>query len=113
MISDLRESGAIEQDADMIWFVYRPFKYKDRAEMGEVSETYAELIVATPEWSPEDIKMTFIGKHAAFTTTPQSKTIILTKMEVAFEPTAPRAFASICPLESLWNLCLEAFFLEW
>ncbi len=68
MVSDLRESGAIEQDADMIWFVYRPSRYKNRAEVGEeVLDTDAELLIAKHRNGPlEDIKLTFIGEHAAF-----------------------------------------------
>lgn len=62
MLSDLRESGAIEQDADMVWFVYRPAKYQPDAE-----ETYAELVVAKHRNGPlENVKMTFIGEHAGF-----------------------------------------------
>lgn len=62
MISDLRESGAIEQDADMVWFVYRPYIYNK-----EMPETAAQLIVAKHRnGGLGDIDLTFIGKHAAF-----------------------------------------------
>lgn len=62
MISDLRESGAIEQDADMVWFVYRPWVYNK-----DMPETDAQLIVAKHRNGPlADINLTFIGQHAAF-----------------------------------------------
>ena len=41
MLSDLRESGSIEQDADVVMFIYRESRYNDEADDSE-----AELIVA-------------------------------------------------------------------
>ena len=44
MLSDLRESGAIEQDADMVCFVYRPAYYNVQGEKPSIEK--AELIIA-------------------------------------------------------------------
>ncbi len=44
MLSDLRESGAIEQDADMVCFVYRPDYYNVQGEKPYIEN--AELIIA-------------------------------------------------------------------
>ncbi|MNY54667.1 Replicative DNA helicase [compost metagenome] len=47
MLSDLRESGAIEQDADMVWFLYRPEYYGlSETEDGDSTDGLAELIIA-------------------------------------------------------------------
>lgn len=44
MLSDLRESGAIEQDADLVMLVHRPGYYQDEDE--DVDKNLAEIIIA-------------------------------------------------------------------
>jgi len=47
MLSDLRESGAIEQDADMVMFLYRPLYYGIKeTEEGDSTEDLLEIIIA-------------------------------------------------------------------
>jgi len=45
MLSDLRDSGAIEQDADMVLFVYRPEMYEATDHEGNPTEGRAEAII--------------------------------------------------------------------
>ncbi len=68
ILSDLRESGAIEQDADMVLFIYRPEYYKiDTMEDNTPSAGMAELIIAKHRnGALEDIKMRFIAQFAQF-----------------------------------------------
>ena len=62
-LSDLRESGSIEQDADMVWFVERKFVQTHREE----DKHSAELIVAKHRnGSVKDIPMTFIPEYTTF-----------------------------------------------
>jgi replicative DNA helicase len=67
-LSDLRESGSIEQDADMVMFLYRPEYYKvmEFAD-GMPSEGLAELIIAKNRaGTTEDIRLQFVGKFTKF-----------------------------------------------
>lgn len=69
ILSDLRESGAIEQDADIVMFIYRPEYYKiDEDEHGESLKGIAELSIAKHRnGALEDIQLNFIDKFARFT----------------------------------------------
>jgi len=68
MLSDLRDSGAIEQDADIVSFIYRPEYYKvEQWNDGQPCINQAELIVAKHRnGSLNDIRLKFIGKYAKF-----------------------------------------------
>jgi len=66
-LADLRESGAIEQDADVVMFVHRPEAYGIMEEGGESTEGIAEIIVGKQRNGPVDTaKMSFIKKYARF-----------------------------------------------
>ena len=70
LLSDLRESGAIEQDADIVSFIYRPEYYKiDEWDDEEQSPTQgqAEFIIAKHRnGSLENIRLKFIGSLGKF-----------------------------------------------
>mgnify|MGYP001210109276 CR=1 FL=1 len=63
IMSDLRESGAIEQDADIVLFIFRKYVYsKDPEDKG-----LAELIVSKHRSGPTGtIKLSFIDEYAKF-----------------------------------------------
>ncbi len=72
MLSDLRESGSIEQDADVVLFLYRPevynitqYAYGDMN--GESTEGIAEVIVGKQRNGPiGEVKLRFIKDYAKF-----------------------------------------------
>ena len=68
MLSDLRESGSIEQDADIVSFIYRPEKYGiTSTETGESNLGVAELIIAKHRNGDlGTVRMQFVGKYAQF-----------------------------------------------
>ena len=69
ILSDLRESGAIEQDADMVLFIYRPEYYKiTEDEQGRSTQGLAELIIAKHRnGSLGEVPLRFINRFAKFT----------------------------------------------
>ncbi len=67
-LADLRESGAIEQDADVVAFIYRPEMYKiDRDKEGRSLEGMAEVIVSKQRNGPTgSVRLTFLKEYARF-----------------------------------------------
>lgn len=65
-LSDLRDSGAIEQDADIVLFIYRPGEYaKDDPE----AQNKAELLIAkNRHGSQGTVKMGWLGQYTKFLT---------------------------------------------
>lgn len=68
MLSDLRESGSIEQDADVVMFIHRPEYYKlPTFEDGRSTENIAEIIVGKQRNGPTgDVKLFYKKEHASF-----------------------------------------------
>lgn len=68
-LSDLRESGSIEQDADMVGFLYRPEYYGfTQDEAGNSVQGVGEVIIAkNRSGSLDTIQLRFIGKYTKFT----------------------------------------------
>ena len=73
VLTDLRESGSIEQDADVVLFLHRDFYYTTPGEelppeAEEIDPTKAELIIAKNRHGGLDsIPLHFDGEHSKFT----------------------------------------------
>ena len=66
-LSDLRESGSIEQDADLVMFLYRPEYYAETDRDGNPLEGKAELIVSKQRNGPTGVvPLHFDRAHARF-----------------------------------------------
>lgn len=73
-MSDLRESGSIEQDADMVGLLYRTAYYAEDAEAKEAEEGKAELVLAkNRNGETGHIPLTFIAELMRFETGPPAR----------------------------------------
>ena len=64
MLSDLRESGSIEQDADIVMFLYRDASYNEESE----EQNVAECIVAKNRPGETDtVRLHWAGAHPLLT----------------------------------------------
>jgi replicative DNA helicase len=63
ILSDLRESGSLEQDSDVVMFIYRPDQYEDDT----LKENIAEIIVAKHRNGPQgSVELVFLKELAKF-----------------------------------------------
>ncbi|KKS70731.1 MAG: Replicative DNA helicase [Parcubacteria group bacterium GW2011_GWF2_42_7] len=68
-LSDLRDSGSIEQDADVVAFIYREDKYRENSERQNVAEILIEKHRNGPTgkielyFNPEKVSFTDIAKE--------------------------------------------------
>jgi replicative DNA helicase len=65
-LSDLRESGAIEQDADVVLLLRRPCKYPGDAESEDRSLAVVNVAKSRNGPAGEDIRMNFIEELTRF-----------------------------------------------
>src|SRR6202166_483265 len=66
-LADLRESGAIEQDADVVLFIHRPNLFKKKGEVTDEERAQTELKIAKQRNGPVDsIPFVFLGKYTRF-----------------------------------------------
>ena len=90
MLSDLRESGSIEQDADMVLFLYRPEYYGlEVDEDNNPTQGVGEIIIAKHRNGETGrVRLKFVGKYVKFTDLDQG-------MDGAFAPV--NAFSGLAP----------------
>jgi replicative DNA helicase len=66
-LSDLRESGALEQDADVVVFIYREDQYGDKNAPSADTQGVAELIIGKQRNGPTGVvKLAFLREYTRF-----------------------------------------------
>jgi replicative DNA helicase len=67
MMSDLRESGSIEQDADVVMFIHRESYYNRDEEQSEADKAKSEIIIAKQRNGPTGtVHLNFISRFTRF-----------------------------------------------
>jgi replicative DNA helicase len=67
MLSDLRESGSIEQDADVVMFIHREAYYNRDEEMSESDRAKSEIIISKQRNGPTGtVHLNFISRYTRF-----------------------------------------------
>jgi replicative DNA helicase len=67
LLSDLRESGSIEQDADVVAFIHRESYYNRTEELTDAEKAKAEIIIAKQRNGPTDtVYLNWLGKFTRF-----------------------------------------------
>lgn len=77
-LSDLRDSGSIEQDADMVQFIYRPEYYGIEVdEKGESVKGKAKLIIAkNRHGATTDVDLRWVGSNVLFLDIDDNRTVL-------------------------------------
>jgi replicative DNA helicase len=66
-LSDLRESGAIEQDADIVMFIYRPEYYHIDEDAKGSTAGMADIIIAKHRsGATDEVRLRFVKEYARF-----------------------------------------------
>ena len=65
VLSDLRDSGSIEQDADIVLFLYNPEKYNDVVSNDEPGTIYL-IIAKHRNGSPGEVKLKWVGEYTTY-----------------------------------------------
>ena len=82
MLSDLRDAGSIEQDADIVLFVHRP--YKAKPDLADEWKPYAKVSVAKlRDGEPGAIDLMYIGENTHFIDWPEDMPVPTNSMRLA------------------------------
>lgn len=82
MLSDLRDSGSIEQDADIVMFVHRP--YKAKPDLSDEWKYYAKVSVAKlRDGEPGYIDLMYVGENTHFMDWPEDTPVPSSQVRVA------------------------------
>ena len=96
MLSDLRESGSIEQDADIVMFIHRPEKYGIETDSeGNSLKGIATLIIAKHRnGSTGDIRLCFDKEFARFRDDDNQMSYSLPQMQAPYSEGESAVYAS-------------------